>query len=80
MIKNFKIFNVFNKRNRKWGIKFQNEFLDIKGMDRSQNFMLKEIDVRVAANLEEEICDPYDTTIVRMYVYGIDPIKFFLST
>jgi len=47
VIKNFKIFNVFNKRNRKWGIKFQNEFLDIKGMDRSQNFMLKEIDVRL---------------------------------
>lgn len=40
---------------------------------------LKEIDINVAANLEEEICDPYDTTIVRMYIYGIDPVRFFLS-
>ena len=38
---------------------------------------LKEIDIRVAVNLEEEIIDPYDTTIVRMYYYGIDPVKFF---
>lgn len=38
---------------------------------------LKEIDIRVAINLEEEIIDPYDTTIVRMYYYGIDPVKFF---
>ena len=38
---------------------------------------LADIDVVVAANLEEEICDPYDTTVVRMYVYGVDPIKFF---
>ena len=38
---------------------------------------LREIDEVVAANLEEEICDPYDTTIVRMQVYGVDPVKFF---
>ncbi len=38
---------------------------------------LKEIDIKVAANLEEELIDPYDTTIVRMYVYGIDPVRFF---
>ena len=38
---------------------------------------LAQIDRVVAANLEEEICDPYETTIVRMYLYGIDPVKFF---
>jgi len=38
---------------------------------------LREIDEVAAANLEEEICDPYDTTIVRMQVYGVDPVKFF---
>ena len=38
---------------------------------------LREIDEVVAANLEEEICDPYDTTIVRMQVYGVDPVKIF---
>ncbi len=38
---------------------------------------LAEIDEVVAANLEEEVCDPYETTIVRMYVYGIDPVRFF---
>ena len=38
---------------------------------------LAKIDVVVAANLEEELCDPYETTIVRMYVYGVDPVKFF---
>lgn len=40
---------------------------------------LREIDVGVATNLEEEICDPYNTTIVRMFIYGIDPVKFFLK-
>ncbi len=38
---------------------------------------LAEIDPFVAANLEEEICDPYETTIVRMAAYGLDPVKFF---
>jgi len=38
---------------------------------------LREINDVVAANLEEEICDPYDTTIVRMRVYGVNPVKFF---
>lgn len=38
---------------------------------------LKEIDPTIAINLEEEVCDPYDTTIVRMNSYGIDPVKFF---
>lgn len=38
---------------------------------------LAEINEVIAANLEEELCDPYDTTIVRMYVYGIDPVTFF---
>jgi len=38
---------------------------------------LADIDVIVATNLEEEICDPYETTMVRMYVYGVDPVKFF---
>jgi len=38
---------------------------------------LAEIDRRVAANLEEELCDPYETTIVRMAAYGLDPYRFF---
>jgi len=38
---------------------------------------LTEIDAVVAANLEEEICDPYETTLVRMAAYGIDPAEFF---
>jgi len=38
---------------------------------------LAKIDLVVAANLEEEVCDPYETTIVRMHVYGVDPVKFF---
>jgi len=38
---------------------------------------LREIDPIVAANLEEELCDPYDTTIMRMEVYGVDPVHFF---
>ena len=38
---------------------------------------LAEIDPRVAANLEEEVCDPYETTLVRMAAYGIDPYRFF---
>lgn len=38
---------------------------------------LRSIDPRVAANLEEEVCDPYDTTLIRMAAYGIDPIEFF---
>ncbi|MCS7139411.1 MAG: radical SAM protein [Candidatus Nezhaarchaeota archaeon] len=38
---------------------------------------LAEIDQFVAANLEEEVCDPYEGTLARMHFYGIDPIKFF---
>ncbi len=38
---------------------------------------LMEINEVVAVNLEEELCDPYDTTIVRMYIYGIDPTTIF---
>ncbi|MEM0240493.1 MAG: radical SAM protein [Candidatus Nezhaarchaeales archaeon] len=38
---------------------------------------LREIDEFLAANLEEEVCDPYEGTIVRMQFYGIDPLKFF---
>ena len=38
---------------------------------------LAEIDEFVAANLEEEVCDPYEATIVRMSYYGVDPVKFF---
>ncbi len=39
--------------------------------------LLREIDEVVAVNLEEEVCDPYDATIVRMHVYGVDPVEFF---
>ena len=38
---------------------------------------LREIDVVVAANIEEEVCDPYETTIARMAAYGVDPAGFF---
>jgi len=38
---------------------------------------LKDIEEVLALNLEEELCDPYETTMVRMYVYGVDPVKFF---
>ncbi len=38
---------------------------------------LRKIDTVIAANLEEEICDPYETTIVRMQAFGIDPYRFF---
>ena len=38
---------------------------------------LREIDVVIAANLEEELCDPYETTVARMAAYGVDPMKFF---
>ncbi len=38
---------------------------------------LAEIDPVVAANLEEELCDPYETTLVRMTAYGVDPAGFF---
>ncbi|HIQ03034.1 MAG TPA: radical SAM protein [Desulfurococcales archaeon] len=47
--------------------------------DERVELIKKLIDINevVAANLEEEICDPYDTTIVRMYIYGIDPVAIF---
>ncbi|MCX8204524.1 MAG: radical SAM protein [Candidatus Nezhaarchaeota archaeon] len=38
---------------------------------------LRDIDPRAAANLEEEVCDPYDSTLIRMAAYGIDPVEFF---
>ncbi|PCN50114.1 molybdenum cofactor biosynthesis protein MoaA, partial [Candidatus Geothermarchaeota archaeon ex4572_27] len=38
---------------------------------------LAEIDKHLAMNLEEEIIDPYDATLVRLCAYGIDPAKFF---
>ncbi|RLF04422.1 MAG: molybdenum cofactor biosynthesis protein MoaA [Thermoprotei archaeon] len=38
---------------------------------------LAEIDVFLAANLEEETCDPYEGTLVRMQFYGLDPLAFF---
>jgi len=38
---------------------------------------LREIDEVVAANLEEEVCDPYDTSTVRIHTYGIDPTVIF---
>ena len=38
---------------------------------------LEEIEPFLAANLEEEICDPYETTLVRMTAYGLDPAEFF---
>jgi len=38
---------------------------------------LAEIDEFLAANLEEEVCDPYEGALVRMQFYGIDPIEFF---
>lgn len=38
---------------------------------------LEEIEPVLAANLEEEVCDPYETTLVRMKAYGIDPAGFF---
>ena len=54
---------------------------DPRLMSRSERLQLirrlRDIDEVIAANLEEELCDPYETTIVRMYVYGIDPVKFF---
>ena len=40
---------------------------------------LEEIDPFLAANLEEEICDPYETTLVRMTAYGLDPAELFLA-
>jgi len=27
--------------------------------------------------LEEEVCDPYEGTLVRMQFYGLDPVEFF---
>ncbi|RLE60259.1 MAG: molybdenum cofactor biosynthesis protein MoaA [Thermoprotei archaeon] len=39
--------------------------------------ILAEIDPVVAANLEEELCDPYEATLVRKAAYGIDPVRFF---
>lgn len=38
---------------------------------------LKAIDRSVAANLEEEVVDPYETTLARMVAYGIDVTDFF---
>jgi uncharacterized Fe-S cluster-containing radical SAM superfamily protein len=38
---------------------------------------LAEIDEFLAANLEEEVCDPYEGTLVRMQFYGLDPSEFF---
>ena len=38
---------------------------------------LHEIDWRIAVNLEEELVDPYETTIVRMNKAGYDIAKFF---
>lgn len=38
---------------------------------------LREIDQRIAVNLEEEIVDPYETTVVRMNKAGYDVSKFF---
>jgi len=38
---------------------------------------LRDIDPRLAANLEEEVCDPYESTLVRMAAYGLDPLRFF---
>jgi len=38
---------------------------------------LSGINPRLAANLEEEDCDPYDSTLIRMAAYGLDPIEFF---
>lgn len=40
---------------------------------------LRMIDERLVLNLEEEICDPYDTTKARMSFVGIDVKKFFLE-
>jgi len=38
---------------------------------------LREVDDVIAANLEEELCDPYETTMARMWAYGVDPAEFF---
>ena len=38
---------------------------------------LFEIDKQVALSLEEEICDPYETTIVRLSKAGINVTEFF---
>ena len=38
---------------------------------------LHEIDPRIAVNLEEEMVDPYETTVVRMKKAGYDVAKFF---
>ncbi len=38
---------------------------------------LRDIDPKLAKYLEEELCDPYDATIVRMSIFGIDPVKFY---
>lgn len=37
---------------------------------------LRSMDPVVVANLEEEMCDPCETTLVRMDVYGVDPVRF----
>lgn len=38
---------------------------------------LREIDWRIAVNLEEEVVDPYETTVVRMRKAGYDVAEFF---
>lgn len=41
---------------------------------------LEKIDVVVAANLEEEVVDPYDMTLIRLEAYGINATEFFKQT
>jgi len=38
---------------------------------------LEEIDPRIARDLEEELCDPYETTLIRLTKAGIDVKEFF---
>ena len=48
-----------------------------RGERRELIARLAELDKALAANLEEEVCDPYETTLVRMAAYGLDPAVFF---
>ena len=41
---------------------------------------LAEIDRSIASSLEEEVCDPYETTLVRMAARGLDPCAFFKAS
>jgi len=53
--------------------------LRIMSVDERRSLLnrLREIDWRIAVNLEEEVVDPYETTVVRMKKAGYDVAEFF---